>query len=83
MCFRTSPYSSSVDIYEVTYTFGQILCEAKRQGFKTDFKCLNMSEFIGKIKLESKYKGLAQGERLETVTIIVNVNFKLILLTLC
>lgn len=41
-----------------------------------------MFEIVGKIKLENKHKGLAQAGRLETVTIIINVNFQLVI-TLC
>lgn len=62
----------------------QILWEAKRHDFKTLILniLLNMFEIVGKIKLENIYKGLAQADRLETVTIIINVNFQLVI-TLC
>lgn len=63
----------------------QILWEAKRHDFKTLIFLnifLNMFEIVGKIKLENKYKGLTQAGRLETVTIIININFQLVI-TLC
>ena len=41
-----------------------------------------MFEIVGKIKFENKYQGVAQAGRLETVTIIINVNFQLVI-TLC
>lgn len=41
-----------------------------------------MFEIVGKIKFENKYQGLAQAGRLETITIIINVNFQLVI-TLC
>lgn len=38
-----------------------------------------MFEIVGKVKLENKQKGLAQAGRLETVTIIINVTFQLVI----